>query len=118
MDEYNTTPNEGQVVVPAGANQQPIVLNINNVNTNSNVNTNNNVNGYGGLAVSSKSKMVTLLLCLFLGYFGAHCFYVGKIGRGVLYLFTFGLLGIGWIWDIIQILLGRYRDKYGLLIVR
>lgn len=49
------------------------------------------------------NKTTALLLCIFLGFFGAHKFYEGKSGMGVLYLFTFGLLGIGWIVDIIII---------------
>jgi TM2 domain-containing membrane protein YozV len=33
--------------------------------------------------VSPKSRLVALLLAIFLGGFGAHQFYLGKIGRGV-----------------------------------
>ncbi len=33
--------------------------------------------------VSSKSRLVALLLCFFLGYLGVHRFYVGKIGTGI-----------------------------------
>jgi len=40
---------------------------------------------------SDKKKITALLLCIFLGVFGAHQFYVGKIGKGLLYLFTVGL---------------------------
>lgn len=71
-------------------------------------NTNNNsanavaINGGRGRMVN---KWVAFLLCLFLGYFGAHKFYEGKVGMGILYLFTLGLFGIGWIIDIISILL-------------
>jgi TM2 domain-containing membrane protein YozV len=39
------------------------------------------------------------LLLTFLGIFGAHRFYLGKIGTGLLYLFTLGLLGFGLIYD-------------------
>lgn len=48
-----------------------------------------------------KNKYVALLLCLFLGGLGAHKFYEGKIGMGILYLFTVGLFGIGWFLDFI-----------------
>lgn len=48
-------------------------------------------------------KTVALVLCICLGYFGAHKFYEGKAGMGILYLLTFGLFGIGWIVDIITI---------------
>ena len=33
---------------------------------------------------SPNSRLVAALLCFFLGSFGAHQFYVGKIGRGIL----------------------------------
>ena len=62
---------------------------------------------------SSKSKIVALLLDIFLGYFGAHYFYVGKIGMGILYLFTLGLFYIGWIVDIFRIAFGKFTDKNG-----
>ena len=42
-------------------------------------------------------------LCLFLGYFGIHRFYLGKAGTGVLWLFTCGLALIGWIADLIRL---------------
>ena len=51
-----------------------------------------------------KNKWVALLLCVFLGWFGVHKFYEGKILFGIVYLFTFGLFGIGWIVDIIILL--------------
>ena len=62
---------------------------------------------------SDKDRVVALLLCLFLGYFGAHHFYVGRIGMGILYLLTVGLFGIGWMIDIILILVGKFKDKNG-----
>lgn len=45
---------------------------------------------------------VELCLCLFLGWMGAHKFYAGKTGMGILYLLTFGLFGIGWLVDIVK----------------
>ena len=56
------------------------------------------------------NKWVAFFLGLFLGVFGAHKFYEGKAGMGVLYLFTFGLFGIGWFIDLIKIL--RYPNLY------
>ena len=70
-------------------------------NSNSNVNTQRQVvNAMPG----AKNKWVSFFLCLFLGYFGAHKFYEGRIGAGLLYLLTFGLFGIGWVIDTIVIL--------------
>lgn len=50
------------------------------------------------------NKWIAALLCFFLGCMGAHKFYEGKIGMGILYLFTVGLLGIGALVDFIVIL--------------
>ena len=71
-----------------------------------------------GYAVSDRSRTVALLLCIFLGCFGGHCFYAGRTGRGVLFFFTVGLLGFGWLYDAVQIALGNFTDRYGLPIVR
>ena len=62
---------------------------------------------------AQKSWLVTLLLCIFLGVIGAHRFYVGKVGTGVLWLCTGGLFGVGFILDLISILLGNFRDCDG-----
>lgn len=48
-------------------------------------------------------KVVALILCILFGYLGVHKFYEGSAGMGLLYLFTFGLFGIGWFVDIIII---------------
>ncbi len=88
-----------QVEVLQQAQSQPqpqVVIN------NSNMNTNTNVNGY--VRGNPKNKWVALLLCFFLGFFGAHKFYEGKAGMGILYLFTAGLFGFGVLIDLIVIL--------------
>ncbi|MBN1807088.1 MAG: protein kinase [Sedimentisphaerales bacterium] len=48
---------------------------------------------------------------------GLHRFYVGKIGTGILWFLTFGLLGIGQLIDVIMIVLGQFKDRYGLPLV-
>ena len=69
----------------------------------------------GGMAspTSSKNYAATLILAIVLGFFGAHRFYVGKVGTGFLYVFTAGLFGIGWIVDIFTVLAGNFTDKTG-----
>ena len=73
------------------------------------------VNNYINTAppVSPKSRLVATLLCLFLGGIGIHRFYAGKVGPGVLYIFTAGLCGIGALVDLIMILCGSFTDSMG-----
>jgi len=68
--------------------------------------------------LSEKRKLPAFLLCLFLGIFGLHRFYVGKVATGLLQLFTAGGLGLWWLVDLIVILLGGFRDKEGRLITK
>lgn len=65
---------------------------------------------------SNKKKSTALILCIFGGYMGLHQFYVGKAGKGVLYLCTAGLCGIGWFVDIFKILSGTFHDSTGALL--
>ena len=74
---------------------------INNANTNSNVNE--NVNNASNVS-QKRSKWTAFFLCLFFGFLGAHKFYEGKTGMGILYLLTVGLFGIGWLIDCIALL--------------
>ena len=95
---------------------------------------------------SSKSRLIALLLGIFLGGFGIHNFYLGKIGRGILKIFMHfigtTLFSIGFfesfdygeivfyiglfmifipiIWaffEWILIALGKTKDSEGLLII-
>ncbi len=50
-----------------------------------------------------KNKWVAFFLCLFT--FCGHKFYEGKVGMGILYLCTIGLFGIGWIIDLISLVM-------------
>lgn len=42
---------------------------------------------------------VAWILLAFLGFFGIHRFYMGKWPTGIVYLLTFGLLGLGYLYD-------------------
>ena len=48
---------------------------------------------------SLKSQFIKLLICFFVGYLGIHKFMERKTFLGLLYLFTFGLFGIGYFFD-------------------
>ena len=61
-----------------------------------------------------KSKRTTVLLCIFLGFLGAHRFYVGKYGTGLLYACSFGFLSLGWFFDLFNLICGTFRDKSGM----
>ena len=56
---------------------------------------------------------VLLIVPSFFGIAGLHRFYLGQVGMGLLYLFTFGFLGIGLLIDLFT--LGGMVDKYNLM---
>lgn len=60
-----------------------------------------------------KKRSVALALCIFFGGLGAHRFYVGKIGTGILWLLTLGLCGIGTIIDLVCIIMDSFTDDAG-----
>lgn len=64
----------------------------------------------------NKEWLITLLFSIFLGVFGVHRFYNGKIGTGILMLITFGGFGIWKIIDIILIALEKFTDEKGKII--
>ncbi len=86
---------------PQPAPSQVVINNSNNVSGNTYAGNTINYAPYLG---RPKDKWVAFVLCFFLGFLGAHRFYEGKIGTAVLYIFTFGLFGIGWFVDLIRIL--------------
>lgn len=59
----------------------------------------------GAEKTTGKSQIVAFLLCFFLGLLGIHRFYLGYTGMGILYLFTAGLFGIGWLIDFILLII-------------
>lgn len=100
-----------QVEEMKGSEATPQIV-INNSNQNQNQNANSNANVAGPLVGARlRRKWVSFLLCLFLGYFGAHKFYEGKIGTGLIYMFTGGLFFIGIVIDLIS-LLGKPDPYY------
>ena len=81
-------------------------------------------------AKSPYSFVAALLLCFFLGGFGAHRFYVGKTGTAIAQLlltiivvvlsiilvgyFLVAAVGIWVLVDLIMIIIGSFTDKNGL----
>lgn len=55
----------------------------------------------------------TFLLALFFGVFGAHHFLMGRIRTGILQFCTLGLCGLWALIDVILILLGIFKDRFG-----
>lgn len=62
---------------------------------------------------SSKSFLITSILCLSLGIFGIHRLYVGKYISGILMMLTLGGLGIWIVLDLISIVTGNFTDNKG-----
>ena len=85
-----------ETLVNAQAASPNIVIN--------NANQNTNTAAVNAAVSRQRSKWAALLLCLFLGCIGAHKFYEGKTGMGVLYLLTLGLFGISVLIDFIALL--------------
>lgn len=93
-------PKCGKQVEELKGNDNPIIIN----NSSSSSSSASASAKAGGIVFGRpKNKWVSLILCIFLGFIGAHKFYEGKTGMGILYLFTMGLFGIGWVVDIIII---------------
>lgn len=63
--------------------------------------------------LTDKRILPAMLLCFFLGCFGAHRFYVGKTGTAILQILTLGGLGIWSLVDFILLVCGVFTDKAG-----
>jgi len=85
--------------------------------------------------ISPKSRLAVTLLAWFLGIFGAHRFYLGKIGTAVVMLIL-GIIGLSTVWifgiglvclipvgiwaliDFIYAVSGHMKDKEGKVILK
>lgn len=67
---------------------------------------------------SDKSRGAALALAILLGPFGAHRFYVGKTGTAALMLATLGGLGVWYLYDVIVVAAGSFRDAEGRPVTR
>lgn len=76
------------------------------------------------IATSEKSFVTALLLCLFLGGFGAHRFYTGHTGTAIFQLIlSISIIGtfITMVWvfiDLIQIITGSFKTADGKSLAR
>jgi len=60
--------------------------------------------------VSKRSRGVALLLSFFGGVFGLHRFYAEKPRTAIAMIFTFGGCGIWYLYDLVLIAAGEFRD--------
>ena len=60
--------------------------------------------------VSEQSRGVALVLAIFGGWVGLHRFYTGRWKTGLAMAVTMGGMGIWWVYDLILIGAGEFRD--------
>lgn len=60
--------------------------------------------------ISERSRGVALALGFFGGFFGLHRFYVGKTQTGIAMICTLGGFGIWWLYDMVLLAAGEFRD--------
>lgn len=68
--------------------------------------------------VSERSRAVALTLGLVGGFVGLHRFYAGRIHSGVIQIITLGGLGVWWLYDLVLLVTGEFRDAEELPIRR
>ncbi len=62
---------------------------------------------------TTRRILPAVLLLIFVGWLGAHRFYVGKVGTAILFIITLGGLGLWYLIDLIMLLVGSFTDKDG-----
>ncbi len=65
---------------------------------------------------TDKRMLPAAILCFVVGVFGAHRFYVGKVGSAIAMIFTLGGLGVWVVIDFIMIVTGSFKDDNGVRI--
>lgn len=71
-----------------------------------------------GRAVSERSRAVALGLAVVGGAFGLHRFYAGRVQSGIWMCLTLGGLGIWYLYDVVVIAAGDFRDGDGRRLMR
>lgn len=56
-------------------------------------------------------KQMNLIITIFLGMFGVHKFIEKNNKMGFIYLFTLGLFGIGWIIDVVKLVIEVINEE-------
>lgn len=62
---------------------------------------------------STHNRVVAMVLAIFFGYWGVHRLYTGRYVSALIWFFTGGLFGFGWIFDVFMLLIGRFKDSEG-----
>ena len=74
--------------------------------------------GAGRAPLSERSRGVALGLAVLGGPFGLHRFYVGRTQSGIWMCLTLGGLGIWYLYDVVVIAAGDFRDADGRRVAR
>lgn len=65
---------------------------------------------------SPRSRGVALVLAVLGGWIGLHRFYTGRTESGIWMAVTIGGLGMWWLYDLVLLIAGEFRDRDGLLL--
>lgn len=63
------------------------------------------------MSENKKRQVISFVLCLLFGTLGVHKFYQKKTALGILYVFTVGLFGIGWLVDLIRLFIDMVKPE-------
>jgi TM2 domain-containing protein len=66
--------------------------------------------------ISERSRGVAVVLGVIGGPLGLHRFYLGRTQSGILMALTIGGLGMWWLYDMVLLVAGEFRDADDLLV--